>query len=258
MQTSSIFVTITYNENNLEQIGIDSESELEIIEDEIEDLSRPYMDELILKYRNLINNLYTEGIISSNDKIIYKNHLEIYSGIDSNNYVIELRFYSTNAARIFIKYGGQTDGAEISDQLFATKVTERYADLFTSTPNNILETSVTDYYNEGIEETILGNFGGEAKEGFSGVFVSYMFLLENSRVHSNGSVVKTSEGSLHCFDDAEDNIFIFYQITAKPFVWYLLALAITMVFLAISLIVIYFKKTPHSSELLVKNNKSKF
>lgn len=240
---NSIYITITYNPENLIEMGIDSEAELNLIKSEIEAKSSAYMNQLLIKYRNIVNLLHAGGSINDNEKIIYKNHLNLYSGWDNETYIIELRFHTKTASRLFVKYGGEAKETEILERLFTNKITEEYSKIFTSTPNNLISSSVNNYYNEGLATVILNNFGEEIKNQFNDVTVNYMFLTANSRMHSNSSVVETSEGNLHCFvDKDEENVFVFYKVEANKYVWYLFALTITMIFIAIMLVYIYFKK----------------
>lgn len=239
---ASVFITVSYDALNLTEIGADTEEELALIKNEIEEKSAGYISQLSLKYRNIINTLNTNGFLTDNEKILYRNHLNFYSGWEGETYIIELRFYTPTAARLFMRYGG-TAKSDIYSKLFTTTVEEKYIDLFTSTPGNLITTSVTEYYDNGVSEIILNNFGAAAQENFNGVEIGFMFLSSNPRVHSNGYVVKTNNGSLHCFVEGEDfNDFVFYKIEANRFVWYTFALTATMVFVAIGLMVIYFKK----------------
>ncbi|MDD4110797.1 MAG: hypothetical protein PHS54_04515, partial [Clostridia bacterium] len=239
---TSIYATISYDDENLTEMGVDSIEEIEMIKDDIESKSALYIDQLTLKYRNIINELYDDGLITSNDKIIYRNHLDFYCGWDNESYIIEMRFHSTTASRYFIRYGGEIEENQIENSLFTTKVTEEYTSLFTELPNNMITSLVSDYFNDSLSTIITNEFGQEAEEIFSGTTVSFMFLSSNRRIHSNGQTFDMTEGSLHYFDESEENVFIFYRIEANRYVWYILALTLTMIFLAGSLIYIYFKK----------------
>lgn len=239
----SIYVVINYDNENLTDIGISSDEDIEIIKDNIESKSRLYIDQLTLKYRNIVNELYDNGLLTSNEKIIYRNHLDFYCGWDNESYIIEMRFHSTTASRFFVKYGGDAEETVINNNLFTTKVTEEYTNLFIQLPNNMIATSISDYYNDSLSTVILNAFGQDAEENFSGVTVSFMFLSSNSRIHSNGIVFNTIDGSLHYFDETEENNFVFYRIEANRYVWYLLALTITMIFVAGALVYIYFKES---------------
>lgn len=240
---SSIFITVTYNQDNLTEIGIDAESEINLVKSEIESKANAYMNQLLIKYRNIINTLNESGAITNNEKIIYKNHMNLYNGWDNETYIMELRFYTKTASRLFIKYGGEAKETEILNNLFTTKVKEEYSKIFTSTSSNLISTSFNNYFNDSLSNIILTNFGEQAKNQFDDVIINYMFLTTNSRVHSNGTVVETTEGSLHCFVDSdEENVFIFYKVDANRYVWYVFALTITMIFIAVMLVYIYFKK----------------
>ncbi len=239
---SSIYVVLNYDEDNLSSIGIDAENEISLVKDDIEEKASLYMDQMLQKYKDIINYLNANELLSDNEKIIYKNHLNFYSGWDNENYVIEFRFYSKTASRIFVKYAGETEGAVITNNLFTTKVTERYTEIFSKTPDDIITNTLEEYFNDSLDNVILDNFGETAKNNFSGISVNYMFLTTNSRIHSNGEIINTTQGPVHLFEDSEENVFEFYRIEANRYVWYLFALTITMVFLAIGLMVVYFKK----------------
>lgn len=240
---SSIYIIVTYNEGNLRDIGIESNDDLKLIRENIEKKAEEYTDQLLIKYKNIISNLYLNDILTSAESILYKKHLEFSNSWNGSTYKIEMNFFSHTASRIFIKYGGFTKGAIITDKLFTTQVKEEYEGLFTYLPNNLITTSVNNYFNDGILDVIINNLGGEIEESFSGVETNYVFLTDNSRMHSNGIVFNTPKGSIHYFvDNDKENIFIFYIVDANRYVWYLLALTITMIFLATYLIIIYSKK----------------
>jgi cbb3-type cytochrome oxidase subunit 3 len=247
---SSYYLVVTYDDENLEEIGITGNEDITWMKSKIENLSENYMDQMLKKYRDIINSLNSSGQLTDNERIIYKNHLKMYSGWNDNMYVIEMRFYSLSASRLFLKYGGIYEPAQKVSNLLTTKTAEQYSKIFSRTPDNIISTSLEDYYNLTIINEINGRFGEGAAEGFIGLDFSYMFLSQNSRLHSNGVVVSSQEGTLHCYDSMEnnsENIFIFYTLEANRFVWYLLALTVTMCFIAVYLIVIYFRKDKKGS-----------
>lgn len=254
IDVTSIYIAVSYDEDNLEKIGIDTDGETLLIKQDIELKASSYMDQLLKKYRDIINAIYSNGAITDNEKILYKNHLSMYSGWDDESYIIELRFYTTTASRIFIKYGGTTEGADISSSLFITTVTEEYTDLFTDTPDSIISISVNDYFTNSVSNVIFTNFGGTAQTNFDGISVNYMFLTDNSRLHSNGILIDTTEGTLHYFTDSDEgNSFAFYRIEVNRYVWYLFALTVSMIFIAILLIVVYFRKDNKTKEIKIDN-----
>ena len=243
-RVSSIYITITYDNENLKDMGVTSVSDINLIKQKIEQQGEQYSYQLSLKYKNIINNLYLNEILSNEDKVLYKNHLELYSGWSDSTYIIELKFLSMLSSRIFIRNAGFTEGSIVKNNLFTTHVEEEYEGLFNELPNNSVTTSVNNYFSDGISEVITSNWGAEVEELFDGVEVNYMFLTKNSRMNSNGVVISTSNGSIHYFIDSDEgNNFIFHIVEANRYVWYLLGLTVTMIFLSSYLMIIYFKKT---------------
>lgn len=241
---SSIFITVSYDEPNLTQIGMNSNTDKEEFREELEKASQKYLNKLNLKYRSTLDDLASRGGIDANERILYKNHLQLYSGWDENTYIMELRFHSLTASRIFVKYCGEME-VETLNELFAIRVSEKITGLMGSLSD--FTGSVTDYYNSSLENS-LENFGGDLLiEDFEGIEVEYMFVSSNKRLHSNGVVLAGVEGHVHHFKDLDGDSFIFYRIEAQRHIWYLLSFTVTMVFIAISLVIIYFKKNKKST-----------
>lgn len=239
LNISSIYITISYDEENLTDVGIDNSTEINLFKTNIEERSGIYIEELKLEYRNILSELYNDEKISSNQRIIYGNHLDFYCGWDDETYIVEMRFYSNIASKIFIRNAGATEDQVFEDKLLVRKVTDEYLDIFTSTPNDIITSTLSNFYNISLEE-IIEDLSLEVDD-FEGIDISYMFLSSNPRLHSSGNSFDTTGGNLHVFNE-EDDSFAFYLVSPKLYVWYLLALTITMIFLAVLLIIIYFKK----------------
>lgn len=244
---SSIYMIIDCDSENLTEIGVNEESEIIEVKNTITDLASEYVKEIRTKYVSILNDLKEEQKITQNEKILYKNHLTPYVGWDKNTYVIEFRFYSQDSSRLFIKYGSEFNSVENEQGFWATSTKESFSKLFSDVPNNLIATTVIDYYTNGVKASLAGVAGVDA-QNFSGLSIDYLFLSTNSRLHSDTadiSEIEMGDGHLFCFNDNGEEIeFSFYTLQANRLVWYLLALAITMIFVAVYLAVIYFKKEP--------------
>ena len=240
---SSIYFAIDCNEI-VEEL---TQEEKDVLKNKVEALASKYAGQIKLRYLNLLNDLASGGKISSSQKVIYQNHLTPYVSWTDGTYVIEFRFYSNTASRLFIK-SGEYSGAKNTEEFLATVTTESFKYVFSETPNNIIETSLEEYFKNGISASL-------SEKELDNLKFYYFFLTENLKLHAKNAsqTLELSEGVLFCFngqENSEELEFEFYVVQPNVFMYYLLALTIAFVFVAIYLVAAYFKK---NKKLTMKN-----
>lgn len=245
---SSIYFAIDCSDSGFETM---TEQEEALIKNKIQTLAGKYIDDVKLRYYDVLDKMAVSGKITSSQKVLLKNHLTPYVGWNENSYIVEFRFYSALASRIFIT-SAEYSGAVNDHKTFSSTTTEKYSKIFSKTKNNIITESLEEYFNNGVEETI-NEYGNELNKKFKVPKYYYFFATQNPRLHAVGAdeEVKLGNGKIFCFysnENYEEPIFEFYIVQANQFAYYLIALAITFTFLAIYLAVIYFKKSKNDND----------
>lgn len=218
------------------QFGALSENEKIILKSNVTTSANNYIRELKTRYYQAIESYRLSNKITSNESIIYKNHLTPYLGWTDNTFLIELRFYSTTASRIFVK-SAEYSGAINEELTFQTQTYEKFSKVFSQTPNNLITSSLEQYFLDSI------NSNSQNLD----VDFYYLFATESAKLHSSNAdeAVETVNGSIFCFysnENFEEIEFEFYVVQANVLIYYLICLAIVFVFLAIYLVVIYILK----------------
>ncbi len=239
---SSLYFVIDCSESG---INLMNEDEKLLFQNTVQNQASNYIQQIKSRYYNILNQLEASKIITSGQKIIYKNHLTPYVGWSDNIYTIEFRFYSSTASRLFIT-SSKYSGALNEESSFSTKTTEKFKNIFSQTPSGIVTTSLEQYFTNSVESALLA-LGEQSFEKFTGINYYYLFISENPRLHSSNAneVLNLGSSSVFCFYSLENNNeieFEFYVVQANAVAYYLLALAITFVFISIYLIILYFKK----------------
>lgn len=237
---TSLYFAIDFEQTQLDALDAD---QLVVLKNNVNNLAGDYVQGLKARYYKALDNFEISKKITSNEKIIYKNHLTPYLTWNGNVFLIELRFYSITASRIFIK-SSDYSGAINEEGIFETKTTETFSKTFSKTPNNLISTSLESYFLEGIKSSCPSIIDAD---------FYYMFLTENLKVHSANSneTVESLNGSLFCFysnENFEEPEFVFYVVQPNVLIYYLLCLAITFVFLAIYSVVLYIIKCSKSKK----------
>ncbi len=233
---SSLYLVADLSEAKLSSMTSEEKS---AVKSAFETQSNKYLLELKTRYYNALEEQADLGKITSNEKVLYKNHMSDYVSWDENKFLIELKFYSTFASKIFLESGAGFQ-IENKEEMFCTKTYVSYGQIFSKTPNAIITTTVEDYFNDKIKANLAG-IGAESKLGNINYY--YLILCESPIIHATGTTDEVSVGdkSVFCYDSSKE-LFDFYVVQANTLVYYLLALAITFVFISIYLVVIYFKK----------------
>ena len=238
---SSIYFAIDFSETGFNDMGNEDQARLKV---EMNNLAGGYIEGIKLRYNKILDNLAYSNKITTSQKILLKNHLTPYVGWNDSSYIIEFRFYSTLSSRIFIT-SAEYSGAVNENGTFSTKTYEKYGLLFSKTETNITDSGVEEYFNYKIREAIR-SLGNGLIDNFKNPNYYYFFVTENPRLHAVNAdeTVSLVNQQIFCFYSSNEGVeptFEFYVVQANQFVYYLIALAITFMFLAVYLIIIYFK-----------------
>lgn len=239
---SSLYLVADLSESKLSSMTSEEKS---AVKSAFETQSNKYLIELKTRYYNALEEQADLGKITSNEKVLLKNHMSDYVRWDENKFIIELKFYSTFASKIFLESGAGFQ-IENKEEMFCTKTYVSYGQIFSKTPNAIITTTVEDYFNNKIKANLAG-IGAESKLGDINYY--YLIVSESPIIHATGTTDEVSVGdkSVFCYDSSKE-LFDFYVVQANTLVYYLLALAITFVFISTYLVVIYFKKDKKEDE----------
>lgn len=238
---SSLYLVADVSESKLSSMTGEEKS---AVKSAFETQSNKYLLELKTRYYNALEEQADLGKITSNEKVLLKNHMSDYVRWDENKFIIELKFYSTFASKIFLESGAGFQ-IENKEEMFCTKTYLSYGQIFSKTPNNIITTNIEDFFNNKIKDN-LATLGDSKLEN-----INYYNLIvsESPIIHALGTTeaVKMGNKSVFCYNTSRE-LFTFYVVQANTLVYYLLALAITFVFVSIYLVVIYFKKDKKEDE----------
>lgn len=225
--------------------GALTESEQAVLKNKVEGLASDYLDDIILRYYAALTSFKEQGFITENEKIIYKNHLSSYMNWNDGAFAIELRFASKASSRIFIR-SAEYSGAENDTTTFKTVTTEKFKGVFSKTKNNIITTSLEEYFETGAKSA-LRTLGEETVNKIPNIEFYYMFVTQNVKLRAKNAneTMEIAGGTIYCFysnSDYAEPEFEFYVVQANRLLYYLICLAIAFIFVAIYLIVIYFKR----------------
>lgn len=225
--------------------GALTESEQAVLKNKVEGLASDYLDDIILRYYAALTSFKEQGFITENEKIIYKNHLSSYMNWNDGAFAIELRFASKASSRIFIR-SAEYSGAENDATIFKTVTTEKFKGVFSKTKNNIITTSLEEYFETGAKSA-LRTLGEETVNKIPNIEFYYMFVTQNVKLRAKNAneTMEIAGGTIYCFysnSDYAEPEFEFYVVQANRLLYYLICLAIAFIFVAIYLIVIYFKR----------------
>lgn len=213
----------------------------------IENLGETYSSLIKIRYFETLNNLEKAGKISSNQKVLYKNHLTSKTSWKENSFLIEFDFYSSTASRIFLTNSGYS-GAINDEKAFSTITTEKFKNVFSQTINNAT-INLEQYFTNGVNEALFGIGAKEVEK----INYYYLFISENSRLHSPNAneVVSLGDGSVFCFYGNQNTEieFGFNVVQANVFAYYLLALGVTAGFATMYAVVVFILKRRNKNKL---------
>lgn len=207
--------------------------------------------ELIAKskseFRFNIAKWYSKGVLTDTERANMFNQLTIYTGWTQNVFAVKYHFENEKAYNVYANYGEDVEVIKSSEKnLFTTKYSEKVLNSFGRTRTIFGGQSAFEYFNNEINNYLTANFSEEVISKFPQFEMIYSYLTTSSRLHSDADqVAKTGEGTIHSWRITEENsdrLIEFYTLSANPMIWYILALTICFIFIAIYLIVLYFKK----------------
>ena len=207
--------------------------------------------ELIAKckseFRFNIAKWYTKGKLTETERANMYNQLKIYTGWTKDVYAVKFSFADEKTYSVYANFGEDVEVVNsIEKSLFVTKYSEKVLNTFARQRSIFGGKSAFEYFSNEINTYLNDNFDEQTIQKFPDFEMTYSYLTTNTRLHSDADqVVKTNEGTIHTWTINKDNqnkMLEFYSLRANPMVWYILALTICFVFVAIYLIIIYFKK----------------
>ena len=118
---SSIYFAIDCSQSGLEDMTQEQQAE---IKNKIQTLAATYIEDVKLRYYSVLDSMVQSNRITSSERVLLRNHLTPYVAWNENSYIIEFRFYTTLASRIFIT-SCQYSGAINEEHAFSTTTTEK-------------------------------------------------------------------------------------------------------------------------------------
>lgn len=207
--------------------------------------------ELIAKskseFRFNIVKWHNKGKISDNERSTMYDKLKIYTGWTNGIYAVRFNFADVTTYNVYANFGEDVEILESSEKsLFVTKYSQKSLNTFARSRTLFGGKSAFEYFNNEIKAYMKENFSDETIAKFPKFEMIYSYLATNSRLHSDADqIAKTGEGTMHSWVINEENqnrMIEFYTLNANSMVWYVIALTICFVFIAIYLIVLYFRK----------------
>lgn len=228
---------------SLNSAGITNQTDIENLKNrvylEIQNIYTKNMSKFKLTVR-------TDPNLTDNQKREYEAGVSTRFGWDKNTLAIAILFenaYIYNYYKNFQMVKESVYQSE-SSNIFTKKLNKEITTVFGQIYKN--DMTLVEYYKEMYKEYIITNFSEETFNKLPELTFSYAYVTSYSRTHSDADkTYLTNIGYMHVWnfsaDEKEFKINIFY-LSAKPVAWYLLALMITFTFIAVYLVVIYFKK----------------
>lgn len=207
--------------------------------------------ELIAKskseFRFSIAKWYAKGKLTESERANMYNQLKIYTGWTNDVFAVKYSFADEKTYNVYTNFGEDVQVVRSSEKsLFVTKYSEKVLNTFARKRTLFNGKSAFEYFSDEINAYLSANFEEQTIQKFPDFEMTYSYLTTSSRLHSDADqVAKTNEGTIHTWRINKENqnrMIELYSLRANPMVWYILALTICFVFVAIYLIVIYFKK----------------
>lgn len=235
--------SIDLNIDELNNAGITDETQIETLKNKLYTEIQTSYTKTMSKYRLSVR---TNPQLTEQQKVFYEGGITTQFGWDNNILAIAIKFNSTDIYNYFREFQNVKDTATLttSDSLFTTKTTKEILTIYGQIYKDDLTT--IQYFKEKYKEYITTNFSEEIYNKLPALKFTYSYITPTSRIHSDSDqFLITNLGYMHIwnFDENEESFKIsIYTLTARPIAWYLLALTITFIFIAIFLVVVYFKK----------------
>lgn len=242
-----IFYSVQLEVSKLLEDGDIEESDVNQMKSKIETKSSELIARCRAEYNFNLNKYYNNGSITKEDRNKLVKQFNVYTGWDADLYLVKFSFDSAKAYNIYVDYGINLNISTSTEKgLFINKNVKKVVNPLGRKRNELGGECVFKYFNDLKNDYINSHFSAEVAEKFPKLVMSYSYLTPSSKIHSDADEKGfTSVGYLHSWEIDENNFtkeIEFYTLSVNPAVWYLLALTIVFVFVAIYLVVIYFKK----------------
>lgn len=224
-----------------------TQSDVNDMKAKIESKSAEIIAKCRATYNFNLNKYYSIGIISAQQKANLVGKMNVYTGWEGYAYVVKFNFANNDAYKIYTNYADSAKTEPIKTEGFFVTKYSTIAVNPLGTPTEILGGKcIFEYFNNLKDNYLNAHFSADVVEKFPKLTMTYSFISTSARVHSDADEkVLTTAGYLHTWGIDESNYsreIEIYSLSANPAVWYLIAITLTMWFVAIYLIVIYFKK----------------
>lgn len=242
-----VYYAIDYKMSEFVEDGTITEEDYAKMKSAIETKASELIAKSKSEFRFSIAKWYAKGKLTESERANMYNQLKIYTGWTNNVFAVKYSFADEKTYNVYTNFGEDVQVVRASEKsLFVTKYSEKVLNAFARKRTLFNGKSAFEYFSDEINAYLSANFDEQTIQKFPDFEMTYSYLTTSSRLHSDADqVAKTNEGTIHTWRINKENqnrMIELYSLRANPMVWYILALTICFVFVAIYLIVIYFKK----------------
>ena len=242
-----VYYAIDYKMSEFVEDGTITEEDYEKMKSAIETKASELIAKSKSEFRFSIAKWYAKGKLTESERANMYNQLKIYTGWTNDVFAVKYSFADEKTYNVYTNFGEDVQVVRSSEKsLFVTKYSEKVLNTFARKRTLFNGKSAFEYFSDEINTYLSANFDEQTIQKFPDFEMTYSYLTTSSRLHSDADqVAKTNEGIIHTWRINKENqnrMIELYSLRANPMVWYILALTICFVFVAIYLIVIYFKK----------------
>ncbi len=242
-----VYYAIDYKMSEFVEDGTITEEDYEKMKSAIETKASELIAKSKSEFRFSIAKWYAKGKLTESERANMYNQLKIYTGWTNDVFAVKYSFADEKTYNVYTNFGEDVQVVRSSEKsLFVTKCSEKVLNTFARKRTLFNGKSAFEYFSDEINTYLSANFDEQTIQKFPDFEMTYSYLTTSSRLHSDADqVAKTNEGTIHTWRINKENqnrMIELYSLRANPMVWYILALTICFVFVAIYLIVIYFKK----------------
>lgn len=242
-----VYYAIDYKMSEFVEDGTITEEDYAKMKSAIETKASELIAKSKSEFRFSIAKWYAKGKLTESERANMYNQLKIYTGWTNDVFAVKYSFADEKTYNVYTNFGEDVQVVRSSEKsLFVTKYSEKVLNTFARKRTLFNGKSAFEYFSDEINAYLSANFDEQTIQKFPDFEMTYSYLTTSSRLHSDADqVAKTNEGTIHTWRINKENqnrMIELYSLRANPMVWYILALTICFVFVAIYLIVIYFKK----------------
>lgn len=242
-----VYYAIDYKMSEFVEDGTITEEDYAKMKSAIETKASELIAKSKSEFRFSIAKWYAKGKLTESERANMYNQLKIYTGWTNDVFAVKYSFADEKTYNVYTNFGEDVQVVRSSEKsLFVTKYSEKVLNIFARKRTLFNGKSAFEYFSDEINAYLSANFDEQTIQKFPDFEMTYSYLTTSARLHSDADqVAKTNEGTIHTWRINKENqnrMIELYSLRANPMVWYILALTICFVFVAIYLIVIYFKK----------------